>query len=207
MPTLEEGEDPELRGAGIDSSGFHADDRRHRAADGGSPPAVVRDGHQNWIELVLTVPIVLWAGWPFFVRAVQSVANRSPNMWTLIGLGTAAAFVYSVVATVAPGVFPASFVSMGRVSGLLRGSRCDHLAHAAPAKSWNSRRARRPRLPSSRCLAWRPRRLAESTPMALKRMCRSRTSTWATVCACGLEKKCRWTAWCSKAAARSMNPC
>ena len=70
---------------------------------------------QSWVELVLSVPIVLWAGWPFFVRGVQSVINRSPNMWTLIGLGTSAAFVYSVVATVAPGVFPASFVSMGRV--------------------------------------------------------------------------------------------
>ena len=71
---------------------------------------------QSWIELVLTLPIVLWAGWPFFERAVQSVVHRSPNMWTLIGLGTSAAFVYSVVATVAPGVFPASFSSMGRVS-------------------------------------------------------------------------------------------
>ena len=70
---------------------------------------------QSWVELVLSAPIVLWAGWPFFVRGVQSVVNRSPNMWTLIGLGTSAAFVYSVVATVAPGVFPASFVSMGRV--------------------------------------------------------------------------------------------
>jgi Cu+-exporting ATPase len=71
---------------------------------------------QSWIELVLTVPIVLWAGWPFFVRGAQSIANRSPNMWTLIGLGTGAAFVYSVVATVAPQVFPDSFVSMGRVA-------------------------------------------------------------------------------------------
>jgi len=71
---------------------------------------------QSWIELVLTVPIVLWAGWPFFVRGAQSIANRSPNMWTLIGLGTGAAFVYSVVATVAPGVFPASFQAMGRVA-------------------------------------------------------------------------------------------
>jgi len=71
---------------------------------------------QSWVELVLSTPIVLWAGWPFFVRGVQSVLHRSPNMWTLIGLGTSAAFVYSVVATVAPGVFPASFVSMGRVS-------------------------------------------------------------------------------------------
>jgi Cu+-exporting ATPase len=72
--------------------------------------------NQIWVELVLSAPIVLWAGWPFFVRGTQSVINRSPNMWTLIGLGTASAFVYSVVATVAPGVFPASFVSMGRVS-------------------------------------------------------------------------------------------
>jgi P-type Cu+ transporter len=71
---------------------------------------------QSWIELVMTVPIVLWAGWPFFVRGAQSIANRSPNMWTLISLGTGAAFAYSVVATVAPGVFPASFQAMGRVS-------------------------------------------------------------------------------------------
>jgi Cu+-exporting ATPase len=73
-------------------------------------------GTQSWIELVLSVPIVLWAGWPFFVRGVQSVVNLSPNMWTLIGLGTGAAFVYSVVATVAPQVFPDSFISMGRVA-------------------------------------------------------------------------------------------
>jgi len=71
---------------------------------------------QSWIELVLTLPIVLWAGAPFFVRGAQSVANRSPNMWTLISLGTGSAFVYSVVATIAPQVFPDSFVSMGRVA-------------------------------------------------------------------------------------------
>ncbi|MGE0348034.1 copper-transporting P-type ATPase [Hydrogenophaga sp.] len=71
---------------------------------------------QSWIELVLTAPIVLWAGWPFFVRGAQSVVNRSPNMWTLISLGTGSAFVYSVVATLAPQVFPESFVSMGRVA-------------------------------------------------------------------------------------------
>ena len=70
---------------------------------------------QTWLEFALTVPIVLWAGWPFFVRGVQSIAHRSPNMWTLISLGTAAAFIYSVVATVAPGVFPESFVEHGRV--------------------------------------------------------------------------------------------
>ncbi|MDI1308070.1 MAG: heavy metal translocating P-type ATPase [Methylotenera sp.] len=71
---------------------------------------------QSWIEMLLTLPIVLWAGWPFFERGVQSIINRSPNMWTLIGLGTAAAFIYSVVATLAPQIFPISFMSMGRVS-------------------------------------------------------------------------------------------
>ncbi|KOO84256.1 copper ABC transporter ATPase [Stenotrophomonas maltophilia] len=71
---------------------------------------------QSWVELVLAAPVVLWAGAPFFQRGWQSLVHRSPNMWTLIGLGTGAAFVYSVVATVAPGVFPASFVSMGRVN-------------------------------------------------------------------------------------------
>jgi len=62
-----------------------------------------------WVEMVLATPVVLWGGWPFFVRGVQSIVNRSPNMWTLIGLGTGAAYVYSVIATVAPQVFPPSF--------------------------------------------------------------------------------------------------
>jgi len=73
-------------------------------------------GTQSWIELVLTLPVALWAGWPFFVRGAQSIVRRSPNMWTLIGLGTGAAFVYSVVATALPQVFPDSFIAMGRVA-------------------------------------------------------------------------------------------
>jgi len=71
---------------------------------------------QTWVELVLSTPVVLWAGQPFFIRGWQSIVNRSPNMWTLIALGTGAAYIYSVVATVAPGIFPESFMSMGRVS-------------------------------------------------------------------------------------------
>ena len=71
---------------------------------------------QSWIELVLSLPVVLWAGWPFFHRGWQSIINRSPNMWTLISVGTGSAFVYSVVATFAPQIFPSSFVSMGRVA-------------------------------------------------------------------------------------------
>ncbi|WP_268747279.1 heavy metal translocating P-type ATPase [Ralstonia pickettii] len=71
---------------------------------------------QSWVELVLSAPVVLWAGWPIYMRCLQSFLNRSPNMWTLIGIGTGAAFLYSVVATVAPGVFPSTFVVHGRIS-------------------------------------------------------------------------------------------
>jgi Cu+-exporting ATPase len=70
---------------------------------------------QSWIELLLATPVVLWAGWPFFVRGIQSIRNRSPNMWTLIGLGVSAAYGYSVVATVAPGIFPQTFAMHGRI--------------------------------------------------------------------------------------------
>ena len=63
----------------------------------------------NWIQLALATPVVLWAGWPFFVRGWQSLVNRSLNMFTLIALGTGVAWVFSVVATLAPCIFPAAF--------------------------------------------------------------------------------------------------
>ena len=63
----------------------------------------------QWIELALATPVVLWAGWPFFERGAASVVHKSLNMFTLIALGTGAAYVFSVVATVAPHLFPASF--------------------------------------------------------------------------------------------------
>jgi P-type Cu+ transporter len=116
MPSLEDEENPEL-----------ADFRRrfwwtlpltvmatlmamfgHRLVHGGLP-------QQSWLELLLTTPVILWAGWPFLARGVQSIRNRSPNMWTLIGLGVTAAYAYSVVATIAPGVFPPSFMMDGRI--------------------------------------------------------------------------------------------
>jgi Cu+-exporting ATPase len=117
MPTLEEDDNPELR------------DFQRRfwwtlpltvvvtlLAMAGHTLALFSAVTQTWVEFVLSLPIVLWAGWPFFVRGWQSVVNRSPNMWTLISLGTGSAFVYSVLATVAPQSFPDSFVSMGRVA-------------------------------------------------------------------------------------------
>ncbi len=116
MPTLDEGENPEL-----------IDFRRRFVwtlpltaavfilAMGGHRFSGLSHSASGWVQLLLTLPVVLWAGAPFFVRGVQSVRHRSPNMWTLIATGTSAALAYSVVATVAPGLIPASFTSMGQV--------------------------------------------------------------------------------------------
>ncbi|WP_454728001.1 MULTISPECIES: heavy metal translocating P-type ATPase [Cupriavidus] len=116
MPGLDDEENPEL------------EDFRHRfwwtlpltavvfiLAMFGHRLGLMEAATQSWVELVLSTPVVLWAGLPFFKRCVQSFINRSPNMWTLIGLGTGAAYIYSVIATIAPGVFPEAFGAHGRV--------------------------------------------------------------------------------------------
>ena len=116
MPSLDDTENPEL----VDFRhrfwwtlpasivGFMLAMFGHMAFHGGLP-------YQNWIEFALATPVVLWAGWPFFERWAQSFRNRSPNMWTLIGTGVGVAYAYSVLATVAPGLFPASFAENGTV--------------------------------------------------------------------------------------------
>jgi P-type Cu+ transporter len=73
-------------------------------------------GWLNWILLVLASPVVLWGGWPFFVRGSASVVNRHLNMFTLIALGVGAAYTYSIVATLAPNLFPDSFRMMGEAA-------------------------------------------------------------------------------------------
>jgi P-type Cu+ transporter len=72
-------------------------------------------GWLPWLELLLASPVVLWAGWPFFQRGWASIVNRSTNMFTLIAMGTGVAYIYSLVATLFPGVFPASFRDMNGV--------------------------------------------------------------------------------------------
>src|SRR5690349_4908003 len=66
----------------------------------------------HWLELALATPVVLWGGWPFLQRFWASLVNRSPNMFTLIGLGTGAAYLDSIIATIFPQIFPASFRDM-----------------------------------------------------------------------------------------------
>lgn len=78
----------------------------------GIPTLPLSGAAGTWLEFGLATPVVLWGGWPFFVRAVQSLINRSLNMFTLIGLGVAVAYLYSVAATFAPGLFPASLHGM-----------------------------------------------------------------------------------------------
>ncbi len=116
MPSLDEGENPEL-----------VDFRRRfwwtlplsiavlLLAMGGHVWTGLPASTRSWLEFVLSAPVVLWAGRPFFERWAQSLRNHSPNMWTLIGTGVGAAFAYSAVAVIAPGMFPESLHEHGRV--------------------------------------------------------------------------------------------
>ena len=156
----------------------------------------------NWIGLALATPVVLWAGWPFFERAWASIVNRSPNMFTLIAIGVGAAYVYSVVATLAPGLFPEGFRVHGVVetyfdtagrhgaraarpgAGAARGQ--DQHGDPAVAGPGAEDRAHRPR---------RARRRRAARPRPRRRSC----------CASGRAKRFPSTAWSSRAAARSTN--
>ena len=117
--TLGEGPNPEL----IDMTR-----RFYTAATLGSPVMLLAmvgmvapdfihriSGWTNWLQLALSIPVVFWAGAPLFARGWASIVHRSPNMFTLIALGIGAAFLYSFVATIAPGLFPSGFRMDGRV--------------------------------------------------------------------------------------------
>jgi Cu+-exporting ATPase len=76
----------------------------------GSPLHNLPPGWMEWLQLALATPVVLWGGWPFFQRGWASLVNRHLNMFTLIAMGTGTAYIFSVIATLAPGIFPASFL-------------------------------------------------------------------------------------------------
>jgi Cu+-exporting ATPase len=80
---------------------------------GSSPLNRLPAGAMEWLQFALATPVVLWGGWPFFQRGWSSIVNRHLNMFTLIALGTGTAYVFSVIATLAPGLFPASFLGRG----------------------------------------------------------------------------------------------
>ncbi len=105
----------------------------------------------GWMELALATPVVLWGGWPFFERGWASLVNRSLNMFTLIAIGTGTAYVYSVIAVLFPGIFPASFRSDW--------ARCPFISKPRPrsppwscwARFWNCARAAAPPPQSGHC--------------------------------------------------------
>jgi Cu+-exporting ATPase len=115
LATAETGESPELRdmtkrfwiGAALTAPVFALEMGGHLF----NIHHLIAQQTSNWVQLLLGTPVVLWAGWPFFVRAVASVKNRSLNMFSLIALGTGAAWVYSIVGTVAPSLFPSGLRS------------------------------------------------------------------------------------------------
>lgn len=206
MPVLDEGEHPEL-----------VDFRRrfrwtlpltvavallamtgHRISPNGL-------AYQNWVEFSLGTPVVLWAGWPFFARGVRSIRNRSPNMWTLISLGVAAAYGYSVVATFAPGLFPSGFAMHGRVGVYYEAAAV--IVSLTLLGQILGLRARRPRARSRPCSVSRPGRPDASVRTAARKASHCRTCTSATRCACDRARRSRSTVRSSKAKARWTNPC
>ena len=175
----------------------------------GSPAPTVwrhRTFGAGW-SWALATPVVLWGGWPFFVRGVQSVINRSLNMFTLIGLGVSVAYIYSVVAKIFPGIFPASFRNAtGEVGRLFRGrGRHRHPGAPGPGVGTEGPKPDQRRHQGS-CWAWLPKR-----PAGSRRTAPRKTFPWsrcrpATVCGCGPGKRCRWTAPSWRARVRWMNP-
>ena len=151
-------------------------------------------------------PVVLWAGWPFFERAWASVVNRSLNMFSLIALGTGAAYLYSLVATFLRRRFPAGFRGMdGTVAVYFEAAAV--ITVLVLLGQVLELRAREQTGGAIRALL----NLAPKTARRLRTPGATRRSGWpassrATGCGCVPVTACRWTARCSMAAVRSMNP-
>jgi Cu+-exporting ATPase len=158
-------------------------------------------GHSgvSWAQLALATPVVLGCGWPFFVRGWQSIVNRSLNMFTLIALGTGAAWLYSVFATIVPGVLPASFRGAGGAAPLY----FEASAVIVTLVLLGQVLELRARTQTSGAI----RALLKSTTTAARAT--SISSTWPSAigCACGRARTCPSTASWSTERATSTNRC
>jgi Cu+-exporting ATPase len=146
----------------------------------------IGEGIAVYIEFLLATPVVLWAARPFFERGWMSVITRNFNMWTLIMLGVAAAYAYSVVATFAAG--PVSPRRCGWKAATCRSisrRRWSSSHWSSSARCSNCARASAPVMRSRRCSIWRRRPRGASRPMATNTMRRLRTSSSVTGCGCG----------------------
>ena len=180
---------------------------------------LVPAGVRSWIELALATPVVLWGGWPFFVRVRDSIANRSPNMFTLIGLGVAVAYAYSLVAVLAPGLFPprsadttaasavyfepaaviVTLVLLGQVLELRArgrtGAAIRALLKLAPKRGaarscrWRRRRRAARRRPRGRSAARPSRRTASPSTASSRRARAPSTNRWSPASRCPSAKR------------------
>ena len=146
------------------------------------------------VQFALATPVVLWGGWPFFVRGVQSLRTRHLNMFTLIAMGTGVAYAYSVVAAFAPQLFPATFDNRhGGVALYFEAAAViTVLVLMGQVLELRARASTSAAIRALMQLA--PHRAAACAPTAATRTCRSKRSPSATGCACGPAKKSRWTA-------------
>ncbi len=161
----------------------------------------------NWLQLALTAPVVLWCGWPFFVRAWRSVVNRSPNMFTLIALGVGAAFLYSVAATVAPGAFPEGFRTLAGAVEPYFDTAAVVTVLVLLGQVLELRARRRPLAPFAACSARLRRPPASSAPTAARKTSRWTASSPAICYVCGPARKSPWTVPSSRVAAPWTSRC
>ena len=165
---------------------------------------LIAPGAMGGIELLLATPVVLWCGWPFFVRGVESIANRSPNMFTLIALGVAVSYLYSVVAVVAPRCLPAAFRdACGRIGTYFEAAAVIVDAGAARPGARARARAAGPARAIRALLGLAPTTARRVGSARRRGRRRSTRFTSATGCACGRARRCRSTASCVEGAARS----
>ena len=162
----------------------------------------------TWIQFALSTPVVLWAGWPFFQRGWASVVHRSLNMFSLIALGTGAAYLYSLFATFLPGLFPAGFRGRWTARSPVYFEAAAVitvlvlLGQVLELRAREADRRRDPRVAQ----AGAENRAAHKRRMATTRRSRSIVCRSATGCGCGPATACRSMVSCWKAKARSMSP-
>jgi P-type Cu+ transporter len=166
-------------------------------------PQWVQGDWSRWAQFILSTPVVLWCGWPFFQRGWQSLVNRSLNMFTLIAMGVGAAYLYSAVVMLLPGVFPPSFSAYGKIGIYFEAAAIitvlvllgQVLELGARSRTGSAIRALL--------------KLAPNTARLLRdgeeRDVTSRTCRCAIICACVRAKRCRWMVASLKGAQASMN--
>jgi Cu+-exporting ATPase len=165
------------------------------------------DGITHWVEAVLGTAVVLWGGAPFFQRGWNSLRPWRPNMYTLIGVGTGVAWLYSVVAFVLPGIFPASFRDVHGQVGVYFETAAVIVTLVTLGDFLELRARRRTGAALKARWGWRRRPRIGWPTTAARATCHWLRCMRVIPCAFAPAKRCRSMAWCSTARAMSTNRC